>query len=154
MDAVVGTLLIALVVLGFTAMVLATRKPSPPAWSSHILIHEFVAIGGVSMGGVGIALLVQSVVLLKQQPLTTMHVILIAIILVVFAAVWKGLRVRATLAEYARQKQSATQNSEPVSRPGFVLNTAGTLPGSEAAAPEDPNSPTRPRTPNLPKKAA
>jgi len=154
MNAVVGTLLIALVVLGLTVMVLATRKPSPPAWSSYALIHEFVAIGGVSMGGVGIALVVQSVILVKQQPLTAMHVILIAMILVGFAAVWKRLRVRTTLAEYARQKQSATRASEPVSRPGFVLKTAGALPGSEAAAPEDPNSPTRPRTPNLPKKAA
>jgi hypothetical protein len=154
MNAVVGTLLIALVVLGFTVMVLATRKPNPPAWSSYTLVHEFVAICCVSMGSFGIALVVESMVLLKQQPLNAMHVILIALVLVVFAAAWKRLRVRATLAEYASQKQSATQASEPVSRPGFVLNTAGASQGLGDAAPEDPNSPTRPRTPNLPKKAA
>jgi hypothetical protein len=94
MNAVVGTLLIALVVLGFTVMVLATRKPNPPAWSSYTLVHEFVAICCVSMGSFGIALVVESMVLLKQQPLNAMHVILIALVLVVFAAAWKRLRVR------------------------------------------------------------
>ena len=154
MYAVVGILLIVLVVLGFTVMVLANRKPSPPAWAQYNLTHEFVPIGTVSLVSFGIALVVQSIALLKQQPLTAMHVILIVSILVVFAVAWKRLRVRATLAEYARQKESAAQSSEPVSRPGFVLGIAGTSPGSGTATPEDPDSPTRPRTPHWPKKVA
>lgn len=154
MYAVVGILLIVLMVLGFTVVALATRNPRPPAWAQYTLTHEFVAIGTVPLMGTGIALVAQSIVLIEQQPLTATHVVLIASILVVFAVAWKRLRVRATLAEYARQKKSPDRSSEPVSRPGLVPGIAGMSPGSATAAPEDPNSPTRPRTPHWPKKAA
>lgn len=156
MYAVVGTLLTALAVLGFTIVVLATRKPNPPAWVGYTLTHEFVAIGTVSLGSFGIALVVQSIALLIKQPLTATatDVIFIALILVAFTFAWMRLRVRATLAEYARQKENATQASEPVPRPGLVPDSAGTSPGSGTATPEDPDSPTRPRTPRWSKKAA
>lgn len=154
MYVVVGTLLIALVVLGFTVAVLAARKPNPPAWNRYTLVHEFVAVAAVSGASFGTALVVNSIVGLKQNPLTVMHVILIALILVGFAVMWKRLRVGATLAQYARQKESAIQASSQVSRPGLVLDIAGTAAQSETSTPHDPNSPTRPRTPSVPKKAA
>ena len=151
MYAVVGTLFVALAVLGFTVLMLASRKPSPPAWTSYTLTHEIVAIGTVSLGGVGIALVIQSIGLFIQQPPTALHVILVASILLVFVVVWRRLRVRATLAEYARQTKGATP-SEPASRPALVPDVAGPSPVTNT--PEDPSTPTRPRTPRLPKKAA
>jgi hypothetical protein len=153
MYAVVGTSLTALTVLGFTVMVLATRKPGSPAWISYTLTHQFVVISAISLGGLGIALVVRSIALIKQQPLTVTHVILIVSILVAFFVAWKRLRVRRTLVEYARQKESLAQATEPVSRPGLVPDIAGTSSGSGTATPEDP-TPTRPRTPRWPKKAA
>lgn len=154
MYAVVGTLCIALAVLGFTVVVLAARRPRPPAWTRYTLTHELVTMSAVALVGFGIASVVQSIGLVRQQPPTAMQVMLIASIVVVFAVAWKLLRVEATLAEYARETESATQPAEPIAQPGFVPSIAETSSGSEPTTPEDPSSPTRPRTPHLPKKAA
>jgi hypothetical protein len=152
MYAVVGTLLIAVAVLGFTVVMLASRKPNPAAWAQNTLTHQAVTIGSVFVGGSGIGSVIQSIGLLKEQPLTATQMILLASILVVFAFVWSRLKVRATLAEYERQTESATQRSASALPRGVATDIPGTSPG--APTPEDPSSPTRPRTPHVPKKAA
>lgn len=154
MYVVIGTLLIALAVLGFTVAVLATRKPNPPAWNRYTLAHEFVAVAAVSLVSFGFALVAESIALLKQNALTTMDVILTALILVAFSVIWKRLRVGATLAEYARQKEGAIPVSHSAAHSGLVPDGAGASPGSMTSMSEDPDSPTRPRTPRWRKKAA
>jgi len=154
MHAVFGTVFVVLAVLGYSVMLLASRKPNPAAWTTYTVTHEFAAIGVVSLLGFGIAFLFQAIELIGQQPPTTTHLVVIASTLVVFTVAWKRLRVRATLAEYARQTESATHRSEPVSRPVLVPDIAGTSPGLATSVPENPSSPTPPRTPRLRKKAA
>jgi len=154
MYAVVGTLFLALGVLVFSIVMLASRKPNPPAWTTYTLTHEVVAIGSVSLGGFGIAFVAESAASLKQQPLTTIHFMLIASILVVFAFVWMRLKVRKTLAEYAKQTEGASRASGTTSRPAFAGEIVATPSQPGASTPEGPSSPTRPRTPRWRKKAA
>lgn len=152
MYAVLGILSIAVAVLGFTALLLIARRPEPPEWTRYTLTHEVVALSTVGLGSFGIACVIQAIDLFQKQPLTAMNVISIVSTLVVFAFVWRLLKVRATLAEYARHSTIATQSRAP--RPASVQNIAGTPSGLETKGPEDPSSPTRPRSPNVPKKAA
>jgi len=154
MYAVVGALFLALAVLVFSIVMLASRKPNPSAWTTYTLTHEVVAIGTVSLGGFGTAFVGQSVASLKEQPLTAIHWILIASILVVFTFLWMRLKVRKTLAEYARLTEDAARAPGAVSRPAFGAAIAATSPQSGTSAPEGPSTPTRPRTPRWPKKAA
>jgi len=154
MYAVVGTLFLALAVLLFAIVMLASRKPNPSAWTTYTLTHEVVAIGTVSLGGFGTAFVGQSAASLKEQPLTAIHWILIASILAVSTFVWMRLKVRKTLAEYARQTQGAARASEAAPRPAFAPGIAATSLQSGTSAPEGPSTPTRPRTPRWPKKAA
>lgn len=153
MNAVVGTLLIVVAALGFAVVMLVSRRPNPAAWSQHTLTHEIASISIVSLGGFGVAFVIQSISDLQQKPLTATHVITIALMLAVFAAVWVRLKVRKTLAEYARQMESASSASAKESQ----LESAGNvlpLSAGIAAAPEDPGAPPRPRTPRWRKKAA
>jgi len=154
MYAVVGTLSFTLAILVFAVVMLASRKPNPSAWTTYTLTHEVVAISTVSLGGFGIAFMAQSAAYLKEQPITTIHWILIASILVVFTFVWMRLKVRKTLAEYARLTEGAARAPGAVSRPAFGAAIAATSPRSGSSEPQGPSTPTRPRTPRWPKKAA
>jgi hypothetical protein len=152
MYAVVGMLLIAVGVLGFMFMMLASRKPNPSSWTQYALIQEFAAIGTVSLLSSGVASVIQSISLLKEQPLTVVQIILLVLIVIAFVFAWSRLKVSATLAEYGAQTGKAIQPSSSASRPGIVTDVAGSPPVT--VSPEDPTSPTRPRTPDVPKKAA
>jgi hypothetical protein len=152
MYAVVGMLSLAVAVHGFTVLLLIARRPKPPAWTRYTLTHEIVSVGTVTLGSFGIACLIQAIDLIKQQPPTTLHIILVVSTLVVFVLVWRQLKVRSTLAEYTRQSKVESQSSGL--RPASVQSIAGTTSGSETTTPEDPSSPTRPRSPHVPKKAA
>jgi hypothetical protein len=147
MYAVVGILSVVLAVLGFTILLLIARRPTPPAWTRYTMTHEIVAVGTVALVSFGIACLIQAIDLIEKQPPTTMQIIFVVSTLVVFVLVWRQLKVRATLAEYARQ-------SKVERRPASVQSIAGPTSGSETTTPEDPSSPTRPRSPHVPKKAA
>lgn len=152
MYAVVGTLFLAVAVFGFTIMTLASRKPNPPGWTQYWLIQEVVTIGAVSLGSTGIASVIHSIGFLKEQPLTVTQIILVTLIVIVFVFAWSRLKVGARLTEYEGQTRSATQRSASIPRPGVATDIIGT--SSVTVAPEDPTTPTRPRTPHLPKKAA
>ena len=148
MYAVIGTFCLALAILGFTVVMLSARKPNPPAWAKHALTHEISALGSVALAGFGIGFVIQSALLFKQQPLTATQVVLVAAIVVVFIFAWARLKARKTLAEYARQTESAPRPANV--RPSVV----GMSPASGTSGPENPSTPTRPRTPSRPKKAA
>ena len=117
MYAVSGILFLALAVLGFTVMMLASRKPNPAAWTSYAIVQETSAVGIVSLAGFGTAFIVQSADLFIERTLTATQATMIVAILAVFVMVWVRLKVRKTLAEYARQSQEATPPSRPVSPP-------------------------------------
>ena len=154
MYAVAGTLFLVLAVLGFAVVLLVSRRPNPPAWITHTLTQEIVSISVVSLIGFGTAFAFQTIGAIKEEPLTMMQLALIALILIAFAFVWRRLKVGATLAEYERQTGIAMQPAVDGSGTGHVSVIDAMSPSVGAAAPEDPGSPTRPRTPHLRKKAA
>jgi len=117
MYAVFGILFLGLAVLGFTVMMLASRKPNPAAWTSYTIVQETSAVGIVSLAGFGAAFTIQSLDLFIDRTLTTTQAAMIVAILAAFVIVWMRLKVRKTLAEYARQSQEATLPSRPVSPP-------------------------------------
>lgn len=143
MYAVVGIACLELAALSIAVMLLTFRKPNPPKWTSYALTHEAIAIGTVAVGSFGLAFLLQAINTFTQQPPTGTHLIAIAVAFVLFVVVWRWLKVRATLAEYARQLEKSRSRT-PISHAA----------SAEESAPEDPSSPTRPRTPHVPKKAA
>jgi cation transport ATPase len=115
MYAVIGTLFLAISILGFAVFMLVSRKPNPPAWSGLTIVHEVAAIGIVSLAGFGASFLLQNLGALDKQPLTVTHLIVIGAIVAVFVAAWIRLKVRKTLASYVREADSATPPSRPVS---------------------------------------
>ena len=143
MYAVVGIVCVELAALSIAVMLLTFRRPNPPKWTSYALTHEAIAIGTVAVGSFGFAFLLQAINTFADQPPTTTDFVAIAVALVVFIVLWRWLKVRATLAEYTRQSERS-RSPTPITRGASV----------EENAPEDPSSPTRPRTPHVPKKAA
>jgi len=154
MYAVVGTLFLALAVLGFAVMLLISRRPNPPAWIQSTLAQEIIAISTVSLVGFGFGFAFQSFELLGKQPPTTTQLILIALIVIGFLIAWMRLKVRATLANYERQASGVETAAVTAAQPGLVVDFGEASPTPGASAPEGPGSPTRPRTPRWPKKAA
>jgi len=115
MYAVIGTLFLAISILGFAVFMLASRKPNPPAWTRLTVAHEVAAIGIVSLAGFGGSFLLQAFGQLDKQPFTATHLIAIGAIVAAFVVTWMRLKVRQTLAGYAREIESATPPSRPVS---------------------------------------
>jgi len=115
MNAVIGASFLAIAILGFGMFMLVSRKPNAPAWSRLTVAHEVVAVGTVSLVGFGGSFVLQTLGQLDKHPLSATNLITIGVIVAVFVVTWMRLEVRKTLAGYAREADSATPPSRPVS---------------------------------------
>lgn len=108
MLAVYGTLVTAVTVILFTAVVIKFRDPNRPGWMKGGFVEQTVALGFTTAIAMGIGLLAQFVFTLKDHTFGAVEGGLIIAIIAVAVVIWRLMRPMQRLREYEQAKGAGT----------------------------------------------
>lgn len=129
MLAVYGTLVTAVTVIVFAAVVIKFRDPNRPGWMRGGFVEQTVALGFTTAIAMGIGLLAQFIFTLKDQSFGAMEGGLVVAIIAVAVVAWRLMRPMQRLREYEHAKGAGT----PAAAAGANPQASGSNGGQRVA---------------------
>jgi hypothetical protein len=118
----------------FVLALLGNRNPNKPFWASEFWEGMVVCPAIVALFVIGLGLLGSFVWTLGTQPFSVIEIGLTLLIVAIFAVIFKLLRVRATLAQYA----ALTAGAAPLRARKAAKGRSGTRPNKARGKPSRP----------------